>query len=154
VFCWIKIKLKLMRFLSVSFAGVVASQGGIPHALHRSPQLAPYLLTGTAIPAAVLKAHLFTETVASREQTLPAALKWAKLVTECSPDAVMCTKDQINDWQEGFGVSEVARRGALTTETARMYDGRNITEGLESFVEASFGRVADARVGSGESVAC
>lgn len=119
-------------------AGVVASQGGIPHALHRSPQFAPYLLTGIPIPAALAKTHLFTETVPTREETLPAALRWAKLVTECSPDAVMNTKDQINDWQEGAGVADTARRGAASAETAAMYAGRNIKEGLESFVEVSW----------------
>ncbi len=124
---------------------MVASQGGIPHALHRSPQFAPYLLTGTPIPQSVLQAHLFTETVASRDKTLPAALKWAKLVTECSPEAVMCTNDQIHDWQEGMGVAEVARRGALTEETARLHAGKNIREGLESFVQVSEPRVTGWR---------
>lgn len=129
--------MQILIILLGRLEGVVASQGGIPHALHRSPQFVPYLLTGTPIPASVLKAHLFTETVPAREGTLAAALKWAKLVTECSPDAVMCTKDQVNDWREGHGVADVARRGALTEETARMYGGKNIKEGLESFVEVS-----------------
>lgn len=71
-----------------------------PIAVVRAPQLAPYLLTGTVMPAHLLKQHLFTDCVPAAD-VMPKALEWASKVVECSPDAVWVTKEQINLYKDG-----------------------------------------------------
>ncbi|KDE05425.1 hypothetical protein MVLG_04220 [Microbotryum lychnidis-dioicae p1A1 Lamole] len=115
--------------------GVMASVGGIPNTYQRSPQLAPYLLTGLNIPPHLCEQHIFTQTVASADQVIPAALEWASKVVECSPDAVQVTKEQINLTKNGVGILDVVKR-SLDTELAQAtYVGENMKEGLRSFAE-------------------
>ncbi|KAL8283157.1 hypothetical protein RQP46_005935 [Phenoliferia psychrophenolica] len=112
--------------------GVVASVGGIPNLMLRSPAMSPWLLAGLPIPQHLLKAHVFTEVVASAA-VMPAALKWAKLLIECSPDAVQTTKGQINLFKAGKGVNEVVLESAVLDSAT--YSGDNLLEGLRAFGE-------------------
>ncbi|GAA5925551.1 hypothetical protein JCM10213_008817 [Rhodosporidiobolus nylandii] len=114
--------------------GVVAGVGGIPNAFLRSPGFLPYLLTGTPIPQALLKTHLFTEVVPA-DSVLPTALEWARKITAASPEAVWATKEQVNLHKEGKGMNEVVMESIGAELSQRLYTGENIKEGLSSFVE-------------------
>ncbi|EGU13286.1 Enoyl-CoA hydratase/carnithine racemase [Rhodotorula toruloides ATCC 204091] len=114
--------------------GVVAGVGGIPNAFWHSPQLVPYLLTGNPIPQHILETHVFTEVVPA-DQVLPTALKWAKQITEASPEAVWVTKEQINMHKTGMGVGDIVYASLDTEQSQKLYRGANIQEGLRSFVE-------------------
>lgn len=119
---------------SSQMTGVVAGVGGIPNAFWHSPQLVPYLLTGNPIPQRVLETHIFTEVVPA-DQVLPTALKWAKQITDASPEAVWVTKEQINMHKTGMGVGDIVYASLDTEQSQKLYRGANIQEGLRSFVE-------------------
>ncbi|GAA5865503.1 hypothetical protein JCM8547_001268 [Rhodosporidiobolus lusitaniae] len=114
--------------------GVVAGVGGIPNALHRSPQIVPFLLTGQSIPQRLLETHVITEIVPA-DQVLPTALKWAKDLTLASPEAVWATKAQVNLHKQGRGINEVVIESIDSELSQRLYRGDNIKEGLKSFAE-------------------
>ncbi|KAK4699190.1 hypothetical protein P7C70_g7072, partial [Phenoliferia sp. Uapishka_3] len=120
--------------------GLVASVGGIPNLMNRSPVMAAYLLAGLPIPQHFLEAHVLTE-VCESSQVMPTALKWAKALVECSPDAVRITKAQINKWRGGKGVHEVVRES--TEEDGHLYAGENVLEGLKAFGERRLPKWAD-----------
>lgn len=84
------------------FTGVVASVGGIPNLVRRSPTLVPYLLAGIPFPQHLLEQHVFTEVV-PKAKVLDTALDWARKITSASPDAVWVTKEQINYARDGLG---------------------------------------------------
>jgi hypothetical protein len=121
-----------------SIPGVVASVGGIPNLVRRSPAMGPYLLAGLPIPQRLLEQHVFT-TVVQKHKVLPTALEWAARIVACSPDAVWVTKEQINLVKDGKGINEIVRESMNSELAAAMYDGENLKEGLRSFVEVRFG---------------
>lgn len=117
--------------------GVVAGVGGIPNAHHISTMLRPYLLTGEPIPWRILETHVFTEVVPV-DQVQDAALRWAKSITEASPEAVWVTKEQINLTRDGNSLQEVVIKSLETEQSERLYVGDNLKEGLKAFVEVRF----------------
>ena len=119
---------------STRFAGVVAGVGGIPNLMGRSPTLVPYLLAGIAVPEPLLRAHVLTEVV-EKKDVMASALKWAKLVTECSPDAVWVTKEQVNLHKDGLGIQEVIKASVESEQSIETYKGANLKEGLVAFTE-------------------
>jgi enoyl-CoA hydratase/carnithine racemase len=79
----------------------------------RSPLLVPYLLAGIPFPAHLIAAHITTEIVPS-EKVMEAALKWATLISECSPEAVWVSKDQVS--LPPFSVVDMKGKERLTNE--------------------------------------
>lgn len=94
--------------------------------------MAPWILAGLPIPQHLLEAHVYTEVV-EPSQVMPAALRWAKSLIECSPDAVQITKGQISLWREGKGVEAVVTE-SMDRHSAT-YAGPNVLEGLKAFGE-------------------
>jgi 1,4-dihydroxy-2-naphthoyl-CoA synthase len=73
---------------------------------------------------------------------LHTALKWAKQITEASPEAVWVTKEQVNMQKTGMGVGDIVYASLDTEQSQKLYRGANIQEGLRSFVEVrTFGRL-------------
>jgi enoyl-CoA hydratase/carnithine racemase len=67
---------------------------------------------------------------------MPVALRWAREIIECSPDAVSATKEQINfATMDGLGVREVVEHSARDPDTSATYDGKNQREGLQAFTD-------------------
>lgn len=113
--------------------GVVAGVGGIPNAYLRSPMLMPYIYAGLPIPEHLLKAHIYTETVKTPDEVLPAALAWAASIVECSPEAVWVSKHQVNLYKAA-AIQQVITNSVATPESIQLYDGANLKEGLLAFV--------------------
>ncbi|KAL9716699.1 hypothetical protein Ac2012v2_001152 [Leucoagaricus gongylophorus] len=117
--------------------GVVAAQGGIP----RLSQIAGHqfaseiLLTGRTITGQEAANRLgFVNTLVPTSQLLATALGVAKEITSNSPDAVQSTKhglllSQQLDHHSGFMMH------ASSNFSNRVYQGKNIKEGLKAFVE-------------------
>merc|ERR1712072_566632 len=110
--------------------GVVALAGALPRIVRtigrqRAMEMA---LTGRTVPAdEAYQWGLVNKVVA-------AAVDYAKMIAENSPDAVIVSREGIKMGWEGIG-AEDATRVANDTWYPRLAAGENIQEGVRAFVE-------------------
>jgi enoyl-CoA hydratase/carnithine racemase len=93
-------------------------------------------LTGRTVSAQVAKEWgLVNKVVGTKEgEVVDAAVEYAKMIAENSPDSIIVTRESIKLGWEGLGAEEATR---LANETwyARLQSGENIKEALQAFVE-------------------
>ncbi|KAI6119714.1 ClpP/crotonase-like domain-containing protein [Pisolithus croceorrhizus] len=118
--------------------GVVAAQGGIPRlARVAGHQLASeMLLLGNTITALEARdKYRFINIITSPTEALPTALALAHTITSNSPDAVQSTKEGLLIAQHVGNVDEAVVSHARSEASGRVWNGRNVKEGLAAFVE-------------------
>ena len=118
--------------------GVVAMAGALPRIVRtigrqRAMEMA---LTGRVVPAQEAKEWgLVNKVVGDGEgEVVDAAVEYAKMIAENSPDAVIVSREGIKMGWEGVG-SEDATRIANDSWYPRLLAGENIKEGVKAFVE-------------------
>lgn len=118
--------------------GVVAFAGALPRIVRtigrqRAMEMA---LTGRTVPAEEAYSWgLVNKVVGDSEgEVVNAAVEYAKMIAENSPDAVIVSREGIKMGWEGVG-AEDATRVANDTWFPRLQAGENIHEGLKAFVE-------------------
>jgi len=118
--------------------GVVAFAGALPRIVRtigrqRAMEMA---LTGRTVPAdEAYQWGLVNKVVGDGEgEVVAAAIDYAKMIAENSPDAVIVSREGIKMGWEGIG-AEDATRMANDTWYPRLAAGENIQEGVRAFVE-------------------
>jgi len=118
--------------------GVVAMAGALPRIVRtigrqRAMEMA---LTGRIVPAQEAKEWgLVNKVVGDVEgEVVEAAVEYAKMIAENSPDAVIVSREAIKMGWEGIG-AEDATRVANDAWYPRLQAGENIKEGVRAFVE-------------------
>lgn len=118
--------------------GVVAMAGALPRIVRtigrqRAMEMA---LTGRIVPAEEAKEWgLVNKVVGDREgEVVEAAVEYATMIAENSPDAVIVSREGIKMGWEGVG-AEDATRVANDAWYPRLLAGENIKEGVRAFVE-------------------
>lgn len=118
--------------------GVVAMAGALPRIVRtigrqRAMEMA---LTGRIVPAQEAKEWgLVNKVVGDGEgEVVAAAVEYAKMIAENSPDAVIVSREGIKMGWEGVG-AEDATRIANDSWYPRLLAGENIKEGVKAFVE-------------------
>ena len=118
--------------------GVVAMAGALPRIIRtigrqRAMEMA---LTGRVVPAQEAKEWgLVNKVVGDAEgEVVEAAVEYAKMIAENSPDAVIVSREGIKMGWEGIG-AEDATRVANDAWYPRLLAGDNIKEGVRAFVE-------------------
>ena len=93
-------------------------------------------LTGRTVSAQEAKEWgLVNKVVGDGEgEVVDAAVEYAKMIAENSPDAVIVTREAIKLGWEGMG-AEDATRVASETWMPRLQAGENLKEGVRAFVE-------------------
>lgn len=99
------------------------------------------LLLGAPLTAADAHARFgFINRVVPAARVLPTALALAAQIAANSPDAVQCTKRGLLLAAGGGGDEGAVLALARSGETARVFGGSNIGEGLKAFVEVRLSR--------------
>lgn len=118
--------------------GVVAMAGALPRIVRtigrqRAMEMA---LTGRTVPAEEAREWgLVNKVVGDGEgEVVQAAVDYAKMIAENSPDAVIVSREGIKMGWEGIG-AEDATRVANDAWYPRLASGENIKEGVRAFVE-------------------
>ena len=118
--------------------GVVAAAGALPRIIRtigrqRAMEMA---LTGRTVPAEEAREWGLVNKVVGDEEgeVVKAAVEYAKMIAENSPDAVIVTREGIKLGWEGLGADE-ATRWALDLWQPRLAAGENMKEGVLAFVE-------------------
>jgi enoyl-CoA hydratase/carnithine racemase len=118
--------------------GVVALAGALPRIIRTigRPRATEMALTGRIVPAQeAYEWGLINKVVGDEEgEVVKAAVEYAKMIAEKSPDAVIISREGLNMGWEGARAEEGSR---LIAENwlPRLYVGDNIKEGLQAFVE-------------------
>ena len=118
--------------------GVIAAAGALPRIVRtigrqRAMEMA---LTGRTVPAEEAREWgLVNKVVGDGEgEVVEAAIEYARLIAENSPDAVIISREGVKMGWEGVGAEEGSRI-LLETWYNRLNQGENIKEGLRAFVE-------------------
>lgn len=118
--------------------GVVAIAGALPRIVRTigRPRAMEMALTGRVVPAQeAYEWGLINKVVGDGEgEVVAAAVEYAKMIAENSPDAVIVSREGIKMGWEGVGAEEGSR---LLVENwyPRLVAGDNIKEGVKAFVE-------------------
>ncbi|KAM0708313.1 hypothetical protein Q7P35_004964 [Cladosporium inversicolor] len=118
--------------------GVVAIAGALPRIVRTigRPRAMEMALTGRVVPAQeAYEWGLINKVVGDGEgEVVAAAVEYAKMIAENSPDAVIVSREGIKMGWEGVGAEEGSR---LLVENwyPRLAAGENIKEGVKAFVE-------------------
>lgn len=118
--------------------GVVAIAGALPRIVRTigRPRAMEMALTGRVVPAQeAYEWGLINKVVGDGEgEVVAAAVEYAKMIAENSPDAVIVSREGIKMGWEGVGAEEGSR---LLVENwyPRLAAGENIKEGVRAFVE-------------------
>lgn len=118
--------------------GVVAGAGALPRIVRtvgkqRAMEMA---LTGRPVPAQEANEWGFVNKVVGdgEGEVVEAAVEYAKMIAENSPDAVIVSREGIKMGWEGVG-AEDATRIMHDTWQPRLQAGENMKEGVRAFVE-------------------
>ncbi|WPG99435.1 Hypothetical protein R9X50_00224900 [Acrodontium crateriforme] len=118
--------------------GVVALAGALPRIIRTigRPRAMEMALTGRSVPAEeALDWGLINKVVGDGEgEVVNAAIEYAKMIADNSPDAVIVSRESVKMGWEGVG-AEDGTRIANDTWFARLQQGENIKEGVRAFVE-------------------
>ena len=118
--------------------GVVAIAGALPRIVRTlgRPRAMEMALTGRVVPAAEAREWGLVNKVVGQgeEEVVRAAVEYAGMIAENSPDAVIVSREGIKLGWEGVGAEEGSR---LLQENwyPRLTAGENIKEGVRAFVE-------------------
>lgn len=118
--------------------GVIALAGALPRIVRtigkqRAMEMA---LTGRIVPAEEARQWgLINKVVGDKEgEVVEAAVEYAKMIAENSPDAVIVSREGVKLGWEGIGADEATKMVA-DTWYPRLVEGENIKEGIRAFVE-------------------
>ncbi|KAM0697840.1 hypothetical protein Q7P36_002694 [Cladosporium allicinum] len=118
--------------------GVVAMAGALPRIVRTigRPRAMEMALTGRVVPAQeALEWGLINKIVGDGEgEVVDAAVEYAKMIAENSPDAVIVSREGIKLGWEGVGAEEGSRL-LMENWYPRLAAGENIKEGVKAFVE-------------------
>ena len=118
--------------------GVIALAGALPRVVRTigKPRAMEMALTGRIVPAEEAREWgLVNKVVGDKEgEVVDAAIEYAKMIAENSPDAVIVSREGIKLGWEGVGAEEGTR---LLQENwyPRLMAGDNLKEGVQAFVE-------------------
>lgn len=118
--------------------GVVAVAGALPRIVRTigRPRAMEMALTGRTVPAQeAFEWGLINKVVGDGDgEVVAAAVEYAKMIAENSPDAVIVSREGIKMGWEGVGAEEGSRL-LIENWYPRLVAGDNIKEGLRAFVE-------------------
>ncbi|GHU33319.1 hypothetical protein FACS1894166_08680 [Bacilli bacterium] len=118
--------------------GVVAVAGALPRIVRTigRPRAMEMALTGRTVPAQeAFEWGLINRVVGDGDgEVVAAAVEYAKMIAENSPDAVIVSREGIKMGWEGVGAEEGSRL-LIENWYPRLVAGDNIKEGLRAFVE-------------------
>lgn len=118
--------------------GVVAIAGALPRIVRTigRPRAMEMALTGRTVPAEEAREWgLINAVTGDREgEVVDEAVKYAKMIAENSPDAVIVSREGVKNGWEGFSAEEGTRH-LIETWYPRLTAGENIKEGVKAFVE-------------------
>jgi len=118
--------------------GVVAMAGALPRIVRTigRPRAMEMALTGRVVPAQeALEWGLINKIVGDGEgEVVDAAVEYAKMIADNSPDAVIVSREGIKLGWEGVGAEEGSRL-LMENWYPRLAAGENIKEGVKAFVE-------------------
>lgn len=118
--------------------GVVAMAGALPRIIRTigRPRATEMALTGRVVSADEAREWgLINKVVGDGEgEVVQAALEYARMIAENSPDAVIVSREGLKLGWEGLG-AEAGSTMLLETWFPRLQAGDNIKEGLTAFVE-------------------
>lgn len=118
--------------------GVVAMAGALPRIIRTigRPRATEMALTGRTVSAQeALGWGLINKVVGDRDgEVVEAAIEYAKMIADNSPDAVIVSREGLKLGWEGLGAEEGSRMLAEAWYP-RLQAGENLREGLQAFVE-------------------
>jgi len=118
--------------------GVVAVAGALPRIARTigRPRAMEMALTGrTVSPQEALSWGLINKVVGDRDgEVVEAAIEYARMIAENSPDAVIVSREGIKMGWEGVGAEEGSRL-LIENWYPRLLAGDNMKEGVRAFVE-------------------
>lgn len=118
--------------------GVVAMAGALPRIIRTlgRPRAMEMALTGRVVTAQeALQWGLINKVVGDAEgEVVEAAVEYAKMIAENSPDAVIVSREGLKLGWESLGVEDGSRI-LIESWYPRLLQGENIKEGLQAFVE-------------------
>lgn len=115
--------------------GVVAIAGALPRIVRTigRPRAMEMALTGRTVPAKEAAEWGLINRVADGD-VVQEAVKYAQMIAENSPDAVIVSREGIKMGWEGIGAEEGSRL-LIENWYPRLLRGKNIKEGVQAFVE-------------------
>lgn len=128
--------------------GVTPFGGALPHLVRTAGRQRAYelALTGRTASAEEFKAWGLCNAIAEDgESVVDRALDYARLIAANSPDATIITREGLKMGWEALGVAE-ANRMFLEGWSRRIYEGTNVQEGLDAFVEKREPRWRDSKL--------
>ncbi|GAB7352030.1 hypothetical protein MBLNU459_g2543t3 [Dothideomycetes sp. NU459] len=118
--------------------GVVAMAGALPRIVRTlgKPRAMEMALTGRTLAATEAQEWgLINKVVGDKEgEVIEAAVEYAKMIAENSPDAVIVSREGIKLGWDGIGAEEGSRL-FMENWYPRLVEGENIKEGVLAFVE-------------------
>lgn len=93
-----------------------------------------FALTGRNVSAQELRDWGLVNSVVAPEKLIAEAVRYATMIAENSPDAIICTRAGLREGWESASV-ERAVEITLEREFAALQRGENILEGLKAFTE-------------------
>ena len=118
--------------------GVVAIAGALPRLVRTvgKPRAMEMALTGRTVPAAeAAEWGLINKVVGDGEnEVIDAAVDYAKMIAENSPDSVIVSREGIKLGWEGLG-ADAGTQQLMETWYPKLTAGDNIKEGVKAFVE-------------------
>lgn len=116
--------------------GLAAIGGALPRlirtiGLQRASEMA---LTGRIVSADEACAWGLVNKVVARESLISESIRYAEMIAENSPDAIICTRAGL---RQGWRTADVEEAVAMTLdrEFSQLQEGENIVEGLKAFSE-------------------
>ncbi|KAJ3496679.1 hypothetical protein NLG97_g2482 [Lecanicillium saksenae] len=128
--------------------GVIPMGGSLPRLMKTlGRQLASELaLTGRCATAHEFKTYgLCNFVVPDGEDVVGKALEYAKIIADNSPDAVIAVREGLQLGWEGIGVEDAESR-FITSWFKNIYEGENMREGLNAFLEKRDPRWKDSKL--------
>lgn len=99
--------------------------------LQRASELA---LTGRFVSAQEMFTWGLVNKVVPQRQVLPEAIKYARMIADNSPDAIICTRAGLREGWHSASV-DTATELIINNEWAKLLQGDNVQEGLRAFSE-------------------
>lgn len=116
--------------------GIAAIGGALPRLIRTIglQRASEFALTGRRVTAQEMHQWGIVNKVVPQDQVVAEAVKYAEMIAQNSPDAIICTRAGLRQGWESASV-ERAVEWTLEKEFAELQRGENILEGLQAFAQ-------------------
>lgn len=116
--------------------GIAAIGGALPRLIRTIglQRASEFALTGRRVTAQEMHQWGIVNKVVPKDQVVAEAVKYAEMIAQNSPDAIICTRAGLRQGWESASV-ERAVEWTLEKEFAELQRGENILEGLQAFTQ-------------------